>query len=334
MTRGRGPMFAALALLLSLQALATARADPDEAWLHRAELPAGIHPLLVLVMDTSAAAARTIRAAPAYDPARDYAAYVPEPLRCDPARVYWRRGPGPAPDCLMQSGLEAAGGGAPRAFECEAARASLTRQGFFIASRAGQWRAGGPDGRWTALAATSTGAVECRADRARHGDSLGAWYAADGPRGPWSASVSNEIRWDRAPLADPYVFYLGNYLNYLRATLAPREIAISDLARQSLAGALRATDAIDAALLRFAADADGGYVARAAAPADAVAADLEAMSDDASEHAAPLGKHSQRQRPGSQAGQSALAAAPPRTRARSTGQVDDTRPPTPMPAVP
>lgn len=268
-------------------ALPTASADPDEAWLHRAELSAGVHPLLVLVVDTSEAAARTIRAAPAYDPLQDYAASVPEAFRCAPDGVYWRRGPGPAPDCVTQAGLDAARGARPRAFECEGARAALSRQGFFVASRAAQWR-GGADGRWAALDADSVGAVECRADRARHGNSPGTWYAADGLRGPWSDAATDEIRWDRAPLADSYVFYLGNYLNYLRATLAPREIAISGLARQSLAGALRATDGIDAALLRFAAGADGGYVARAAAPASAVAVDLEAMGGDAPESGAPL----------------------------------------------
>lgn len=280
-------MIAMSVLLLGLQALPTVGADPDEAWLHRAELSAGVHPLLVLVLDTSEAAARIIFATPAYDPLQDYAASVPEALRCAPAGVYWRRGPGPAPDCRTQAGLDAAGGATPRAFECAGARAALSRQGFFVASRAAQWR-GGADGRWEALDADSVGTVECRADRARHGNSPGTWYAADGLQGPWSDAATDEIRWDRAPLADPYVFYLGNYLNYLRATLAPREIAISGLARQSLADALRATDSIDAALLRFAAGADGGYVARAAAPASTVATELEAMDGDAPESGAPL----------------------------------------------
>jgi len=275
-----------LVSLLVLQPFATALADPDEAWLHRAELPPGVAPLLVLVLDNSEAAASKLLAAPAYDPARDYAAAVPAGLRCDRGRVYWRRGPGPAPDCGIQAGLDATGGGESHALACDAARAALARQGFFVASRAAQWHGEGAQGRWAALDAGATGAVECRADRARHGESPGAWYAADALRGPWSAAAGDEIRWDRAPLADPYVFYLGNFLNYLRATLAPAEVSVSDLARRSLAGALRATDGIEAALLRFA--ADGAYVARAAAPAAAVATDLEAISDAAPDAGAPL----------------------------------------------
>ena len=58
MIRRRASVVAPAALLGSL-AFTLALADPDEAWLHRAELPAEVHPLLVLLMDTSAAAART-----------------------------------------------------------------------------------------------------------------------------------------------------------------------------------------------------------------------------------------------------------------------------------
>lgn len=283
----RGLLAIALAVLQGLQTPVTARADPDEAWLHRAELPSGMQPLLVLILDRSEAAARSVLAVPGYDPARDYGASLPPGPQCERRRVYWRRGPGPAPDCATQAGLDADAADATRAFQCEAARAALMRQGYFVASRAAQWNEDRRDGRWTALDPGATGAVECRADRARHGALPGTWYAADGSRGPWSAAAVDEIRWDRAPLADPYVFYLGNYLNYLRAPQAPREVAISELARESLAGALRATDGIEAGLLRFAA-ADGAYVSRAAVPAAALATELEAMAGDPAGADAPL----------------------------------------------
>lgn len=282
-----GALAIAFAVLQGLQTLATASADPDEAWLHRAELPAGVQPLLVLILDRSEAATRSVLAAPDYDPAWDYGATLPPGPRCERGRVYWRRGPGPAPDCATQAGLDTDSADATRAFRCEAARTALMRQGYFVASRAAQWHEDRSAGRWSALDPGATGAVECRADRARHGALPGTWYAADGSRGPWSAAAVDEIRWERAPLADPYVFYLGNYLNYLRAPQAPREIAISALALRSLAGALRATDGIEAALLRFAA-ADGAYVSRATAPAMALATDLEAMADDPADSGAPL----------------------------------------------
>ena len=43
-----------------------------------------------------------------YDPLRDYGAGLPADLRCDPAKAYWRRGPGHAPDCSQQAGLDIA----------------------------------------------------------------------------------------------------------------------------------------------------------------------------------------------------------------------------------
>jgi type IV pilus assembly protein PilY1 len=271
--------------VLGLLVIARAGADADEAWLHRAEMPDSVRPLLVLLLDTSQSAARTFMAAPAYDPAQDYAALVPPAQRCSPARVYWRRGAGPPPDCATQAGLDPRETGAQRGFRCEAAREPLQRHGFFVASRAAQWRGGG---RWARLEEGGDGAVECRADRGRHGVTAGSWYAADiGPL-PWTNRESLEIRWDRPPLADPYVFYLGNYLNYLHAALAPREDVIADFAQRSLAGALRATDGLDAALLRYGSDADGGYVASAAVTASEAALRIDAVAGTPVSPAAPL----------------------------------------------
>ncbi|MBX3702673.1 MAG: hypothetical protein KF822_02740 [Steroidobacteraceae bacterium] len=287
MNGNRTAVVAAMTLLLA-QMSAVSSADQDEAWLHRAELPAGMHPLLVLLVDNSEAAARSISAPPPYDPAEDYAVRVPAALRCDPARVYWRRGPGSAPDCVAQTALRLTGDAPNRGFHCEAARAGLTTQGFFIASRAAQWRVEDGHGRWAALDSGSAGAVECRADRGRHGHAAGAWYATDGPGGPWTGRAEDEIRWDRAPHADPHVFYLGNYLNYLRAEPPRQEVALADFVRRHLAAALRATEGLEAALLQFGAGGQGGYVARAAAPAAVVADELEARTAATPVTGAPL----------------------------------------------
>jgi type IV pilus assembly protein PilY1 len=275
------------ACFLGVLVIAQAGADADEAWLHRAEVPDAVKPLLVLLLDTSQTSARTIMAAPAYDPARDYAALVPAAQRCDPARVYWRRGAGPPPDCAMQAGLDSSGDDARRGFHCSAARAPLQHQGYFVASRAAQWRS---SGRWAALQADGAGAVECRADRGRHGAIAGTWYASDAGPHPWTDDEALEIRWNRPPHADPHVFYLGNYLNYLRAALPRDEVVIADFMRQSLSDALRATDGLDAAFLRFGtdADADGGYVASASAPSVEAATRIDAMAGTPVSPAAPL----------------------------------------------
>lgn len=176
---------------IGLPMTGTVRADQDEAWLHRAELPADLYPLLVLLLDHSEAAAGSVAVPPAYDASHDYAPEVPAAERCDPGRVYWRMGPGPAPDCALQSGLAAGSGGADQGFHCDAARTSLARSGYFVASRAAQWHGAGG---WRALAESSAAAVECRADRGRHGAAPGVWYAVEDGAVPWSGDAWREIR--------------------------------------------------------------------------------------------------------------------------------------------
>lgn len=253
-------------------------ADPDEAWLARAQLPAGMRPVLVLIVDRSAATAEEIQVTVSYDPLRNYALDLPVEVRCDPARAYWRRGPGPAPDCAIQAGLEISPADATYGLQCEGARSALARHGYFIASRAAQWRPSAAGGHWSSLHAPSPHAVECRSDRGRHGAMAGNWYAVHGAAGPWSNDAASEISWERFPHADPYIFYGGNFLNYRRTapTQAPRSFA--DHAAISVAAALEATDELESALVRVS-DRDGaggGYIARAPVASTAAASEMRA----------------------------------------------------------
>ncbi len=277
------------AVLIGVVVALSSRADSDEAWLARASLPPGIRPLLALIIDSSAATAQTISVAEPYDSRRDYGTNLPAAIHCEPARVYWRRGPGPAPDCAAQAGLELAPAAALNGLHCETARDSLAQDGFFIASRAAQWRTGGDGGYWSAPRPDSAQAIECRADRGRHGARSGNWYASDGPVGPWSDSAASEIGWDRPPHADPYVFYSGNYLNYLHSVPLPMDRSIADVISQSLARALTATDELDVALIRVDNDGpEGGYVARAPVESRLAAADVQSFAGEAPSGRAPL----------------------------------------------
>ncbi|MGQ0384344.1 MAG: hypothetical protein ACT4UP_06655 [Gammaproteobacteria bacterium] len=285
MIAGRtGAMLFAAGIALACPALSLA--DSDAAWLQRAELPPGIQPLLAILFDNSQTSERQYPALPPYDPGSDYAGGAPAGSRCDPLRVYWRRGPGPAPDCALQAGLPFEGS-AERGLQCEAARTSIAQHGFFVASRAAQWRTG-ETGRWDALREGEGGAIECRADRARHGAAAGAWFAAELTGRPWSTDAADEIQWNRAPHADPYIFFGGNYLNYLRAGLAPRQESFASFARRSLAAALRASDGLESALWRFAASPDGGFPALAGQPAKVAASAIEALAAEAPVGNAPL----------------------------------------------
>jgi len=206
-----------LAALLCCAGL-EARTQSDEPWVARAPLPAGTRPLLALIVDTSAAMAEVITTRAPYDPGHDYATEIAAP--CDPGRVYWRRGPGPAPDCHGRASLPLDSANAQRGFRCQAGRNALARTGTYVASRAAQWDQGASGGYWRELLPGDDGAVECRADRGVHGASTGPWYAAQSAAGPWSLDSESEPRWDAPPLSDSYVFLTANYLNYLASPTA------------------------------------------------------------------------------------------------------------------
>lgn len=274
-------------IIAGLAVTAAAHADSDEAWLARATVPAGVQPLLALVIDHSGATAETMAVAPLYDPSIDYGPGVPADIRCDPARIYWRRGAGPAPHCASEAGHEPAPADPVRGLHCEAARPALTRRGFYIASRAAQWRPAAGGGYWSAPRPDDPHAIECRVDRGRHGSAAGNWYATDGPHGPWSGQIADEISWDRSPFADPFIFYSGNYLNFLRAPPAAAGRSVADVITQSLVAALEATDDLEVAVIRVA-DAEGGFVARAPAAPTAAAGDLRRLAAEPASGGAPL----------------------------------------------
>ncbi len=242
----RHPVAGILALACGISIAVGVGADSDEASVVRAALPASTRPLLALILDTSYAAPVLTREP--YDPARTYSD-SPAAERCDTSRIYWRRGPGPLPDCRRQAGLEPFAADSQRGLQCETARDALAIIGFHVAARAAQWRAAAAGGEWAALREDSTGAVECFAD----------------------ADVA--LAWDRSPFADSHIFYTGNYLNWLRTPVPMVEKSYRELLAGSFA-ALRATADVDVAWLRVAHDGgDGGYVAGAPMPA-AQAADL------------------------------------------------------------
>jgi type IV pilus assembly protein PilY1 len=116
------------AFLLCLLAVIPCHADEDEAWLHRADVPAGTRPLLALLLDRSAATAQLIDAPAPFDPQFDYGAGLEAEVRCESAMIYARPGSGPAPDCQLGISLAT--------LACDAGQASVAAHGFFVASPA------------------------------------------------------------------------------------------------------------------------------------------------------------------------------------------------------
>lgn len=228
-----------LICILALSLAAYACADSDEASVVRAALPAGTRPLLALILDTLDAGTLTVRAP--FDPARNYGG------DCDASRIYWRRGPGAPPDCQVQTGLEPFPADRSRGLQCGTARVPLETGGFYVAARAAQWHVTPSGGYWAEPRADAIGAIECRAD----------------------ADVA--LAWDRSPLADPYIFYTGNYLNWLRTEAPTLEMPYLQQLGSTLS-TLRAASDLDVAWLRIAHDGGhGGYVAGAPMPASQAA---------------------------------------------------------------
>ncbi len=275
--RPSGPLLT-LAASAVLGFAGQARADPDEAWLAHAPLPADTRPLLVIVLDTSAAMGERIMIAEPYDPLTVYAPAAGAARPCDARRVYWRRGPGPAPDCATMTALPIEATTTQSGMRCESARESLARRGYFVSARAAQWNAMGR--HWGALRKDSADGVECRSDRGRHGREAGRWFAADGSSGPWNDMPGSEIDWDSAPHGSPYIFYSGNFLNYLTAASRTTETTLANAATAMISVAIDATDELDVALVRYSdrePDAEGGFVMLAPVPAAVAAARLPAL---------------------------------------------------------
>ena len=114
---------------------AGAAADADEASVQRAPIVPGARPLLTVLLDTSAAMARSVSVRPAYDPAIDYGARLLATERCADDAVYWRRGPGPAPDCSSDARVARGTPTVERGLHCLRATQALAQRGLFVAQR-------------------------------------------------------------------------------------------------------------------------------------------------------------------------------------------------------
>ncbi|MBM5811940.1 MAG: hypothetical protein FJ191_08255 [Gammaproteobacteria bacterium] len=226
-------------------------AGGDETLVLRAPLPAGTRPLLVFVVDGSAALGTPVATRAAYDPNIDYGSRIATDARCDPARVYWRRGPGPAPDCQRMPGLDASPAATESGLHCAAAGEALARHGIFVAARVAQWQAGPDSGYWGAPDQHSASALRCSADGA------------------------TDLDWNAPPLGAAHVFYSGNFLNWLQAPASGADEPLANLLAAALGTALASTVELDAAIVRSASaapDHPAPYVALAGTPATEAAA--------------------------------------------------------------
>ncbi len=268
-----GPLLAAVLALGVIAGRAHAQATPPATL--RASVPGSLGAGLAIVLDTSTGAGNALATPAPYDPGTDYGAHLPGERRCDARRVYWRTGPGPAPDCATAGSVNIEATDITQGLRCDSARTVLPQTGVFVSARLAQWDSGRAGGVWRAPARGHEGALECREDRGRHGAAGGNWYAVDGTTG-WAADADREIDWDAPPLGDVYLLYSGNYLNYLQAGAAAPGLSFAGIVPPRLEAALQSALALEVTLLRLSHDggsddaaAQGGMVIAAWSNGDA-----------------------------------------------------------------
>src|SRR5690606_39243813 len=103
------------------------------------------------------------------------------------------------------------------AFKCDAALTNMALAGYYIADRAAQWRSS----RWRNINGNTGNSVwvECRADAGVHGNGVNTTnlWARDGSGGPWTSNSAQQITWTQNTSNRSYVFYSGNYINWLNS---------------------------------------------------------------------------------------------------------------------
>lgn len=279
-------------ILFRLAGAATLLALAGAAWADETEIFVGAgntvssqRPNILFIIDTSGSMRTAVVTQPPFDPATIY------PGSCLASRIYFQQGSNSSnpPSCSNSTSVPI------EAFKCNAATQAMATSGFYIADRAAQWRGKGP--RWRNILGNTGNStwVECRADAGVHGDGVDTsrLWAADVTNGPWTANASQAIGWNANGADRSYVFFSGNYINWLRgpsATVQSRLEIVQQVVKQTI-DELAVSDNVNVGLMRFSSNtffgctdssAEGGMVLReintVAANATAIKNDIDAMN--------------------------------------------------------
>ena len=271
-----------LAAAASMLALAgAALADETEIFTGAGNAVSSQRPNILFVIDTSGSMRTNVVTQVPFNPATTYAG------SCLSSRVYFQLGSNSSnpPSCSNSTSVPLV------AFKCDAATQAMAASGYYIADRAAQWR--GSPLRWRNIVGNTGNSVwvECRADAGLHGidgASLSRW-AADVPLlGGWTPVSSQAIGWNQNGANNSYVFYSGNYINWLRnaSTTTQTRLEIVQQVAQQVIDQLAVSDNVNVGLMRFSSNtflscsdgsAEGGMVLR---EMNTVAANATAMKND------------------------------------------------------
>ena len=225
-------------------------ADDTEVYLGGNAGNSSVKPNVLFIIDTSGSMGTTETFTNGtYDPAETYTG------SCDSNRIYWSDRGNP-PTCGTSNYFLAS------VNTCDDSAAALASDGTgFYVGRLARYRIRNGEDRWSTFSSSSHDEyVECEADYSVHGDGVdtGKLYPADeNDGGPWRATSSNAIRWRSE--GDDYTLYNANYLNWYNSPGVAVSSTRLEIVQDTFAALLNSTSGINAGLMRFSTDAEGGY---------------------------------------------------------------------------
>ncbi len=264
---------AASAALCALSGVATA--EDTEIFIGMSNTVSAQRPNILFIMDTSGSMNTNVVTQVAFNPSTTY------PGTCSTSRVYFRQGSNSSspPSCSTATSVPSV------AFKCDAANLAMSLAGYYVADRAAQWR--GSPLRWRGINGNTGNSVwvECRADAGLHGNGidLGRLWAADGTSGPWTTNAAQQITWSANGANNSYVFYSGNYINWLlnASTITKSRLEIVQEVATNTIGQLAISDNVNVGLMRFSNNTDDGCSTTATAEGGMVLREIGAVASNA-----------------------------------------------------
>ena len=265
----------------------SAVADESEIFVGTGNAVSNERPNILFILDTSGSMSTDVTTQVPFNPATDW------PGTCRDDRVYFATGSNSSapPACDNSHSVPLV------AFMCNAALTNMASAGYYVADRAAQWRSN----KWQGINGNTGNSVwvECKADAGIHGNgvNLTKRWAADGAaNGPWTGTSSQQITWTQNGANQGYVFYSGNYINWLKngSTITQTRLQIVQQVATQTINSLAVDDAVNVGLMQYSNNtnngcsntltSEGGMVLRQVGPVAAnqatLVADIAAMNAD------------------------------------------------------
>lgn len=226
----------------------------------------GVQPNILFIIDTSGSMNEVVsQTQDPYDPGTTYSG------SCSSSRVYWDDDPD-YPSCSTDQYIDIG------KFYCDAAATPFATVGYFQ-DRFGSWRnqSGTSNDRWqNPNPGSNTRETDCKTDSGVHGNGGTAKYAADQANGPWNSTAANSINWNNRGV---FTFMTGNYLNYWNNPPNLNVTTRTEMVKQAAKDVMDSISNVNAGLMRFSSDADGGMVVYAMSDLDTNRTALKAAVD-------------------------------------------------------